>query len=163
MDQKAPDLIAKVNNLLPLIEKGEVTESTEPGGKISFEGMKLAGVSIVLTLLHENEGAGPIGDALQKQKIEWIWFPFSASRPPEGTKVREVTNLFKSIKDVLQAGMKIYIHCSAGIHRTGMVTYAFLRYLGQDKKTALENLEKLRNITAEGATEERLLWADQFY
>jgi protein tyrosine/serine phosphatase len=55
-----------------------------------------------------------------------------------------------------------YIHCSAGIHRTGMITYGLLRYLGKDKNDAKQTLLNLREVTANQVGEERLTWADQF-
>jgi protein-tyrosine phosphatase len=144
------------------VGKGHLAIGHKPGGKISFEGMKLAGVTTVLTLLQEKEGAGFIGNALNKVEIDWIWFPFSASSPHQGEQLPQVEQMFRKVEEALEAGHKIYIHCSAGIHRTGMVTYGLLRYLGQDAEAALKSLEQLREITAEGATDERLKWGDQF-
>lgn len=141
---------------------GSLAIGHKPGGKISFEGMKQAGVTAVLTLLQEKEGAPAIGKALERVSIEWLWFPFSASKPYEGKQAREVLELFRRMEELLQSGNKIYIHCSAGIHRTGMVTYGFLRYLGQERPTALGSLQKLRKVTAEQAGEERLQWGEQF-
>lgn len=141
------------------VASGHLAIGHKPGGKISFEGMKQAGVTAVLTLLQENEGSQQIGQALQRVGIEWFWFPFSAVRP-EGRELTE--DIFKRMKASLDQQGKIYIHCSAGIHRTGMVTYAFLRYLGQDPQQAIGNLARMRKLTAEGATTARLHWGDQF-
>ena len=163
-------LIPKINKALnsrleiPQFEwvqvgNGYLAVGHKPGGKISFEGMKQAGVTAVLTLLQENEGSQQIGQALQRIGIEWFWFPFSAVNPESKELTEEVFNRMKASLD--QQG-KIYIHCSAGIHRTGMVTYAFLRYLGQDPRQAIGNLARMRKLTAEGATTARLHWGDQF-
>ena len=141
------------------VASGHLAIGHKPGGKISFEGMKQAGVTAVLTLLQENEGSQQIGQALQRVGIEWFWFPFSAVRP-EGRELTE--DVFKRMKASLDQRGKIYIHCSAGIHRTGMVTYAFLRYLGQDPQQAIGNLARMRKLTAEGAIAARLNWGDQF-
>ena len=56
--------------------------------------------------------------------------------------------MFERVIDVLAAGGKIYIHCSAGLHRTGMITHALLRYLGWSRHDAVEKLRELRALTA---------------
>jgi hypothetical protein len=134
----------------------------KPGGKTSFEGLKEEGTSTVLTLLHENEGASLIGKRVQAVQIGWIWFPFSASQPHGSETIAEVHALYTGLSDLLHTGNKIYIHCSAGIHRTGMITYGLLRFLGKEKSEAFELLQNLRAVTAAQVGEERLLWADQF-
>ena len=141
------------------VGNGHLAVGHKPGGKISFEGMKQAGVTAVLTLLQENEGSQQIGQALERVQIEWLWFPFSAVRP----QPREETEaLFLKMKALLEQQAKIYIHCSAGIHRTGMVTYAFLRYFGLSPEEAMARLAEMRQLTADGATPGRLEWGDGF-
>lgn len=157
---KATSLQAEVNWLQ--VGNGFLAIGHKPGGKISFEGLKNAGTSVVLTLLNENEGAAQIGRQLQQVNINWIWFPFSASKPHEGSSISEVYDLFANLSSLIHAGNKIYVHCSAGIHRTGMITYGFLRSLGTDKAEAFNMLRSLRAVTAAQVGEDRLLWADQF-
>lgn len=144
------------------VENGFMAIGHKPGGKISFEGLKEEGTSTVLTLLQNNEGASLIGKRLQSLQINWIWFPFSASKPHDGKALVEVKNSYQELAKLLEAGDKIYIHCSAGIHRTGMITYGLLRFLGKDKTVAFELLRQMREVTANQVGTERLLWADQF-
>ncbi|MEO6681196.1 MAG: hypothetical protein ABIN48_00080 [Ginsengibacter sp.] len=141
---------------------GHLAIGHRPGKKISYEGLKKAGTSIVVTLLHENEGALPIGKHIHDVNMEWIWFPFSASKPHSGEELIMVVDLFNKLSHGLDSGKKIYIHCSAGIHRTGMIAYGLLRFLGKDKPEALKLLESLRMVTSMQVGENRLLWADQF-
>ena len=148
-------------NWIP-IEAGYVAIGHKPGGRISFEGLKYAGTSVVLTLLLKHEGAQYIGDQLKQLNIDWIWFPFSASNPHAGKKLVEVKKLFEHLKLCLQDGGKIYIHCSGGIHRTGMITFGFLRYLGKEKEEANNILNDLRSVTALTIKEKLLHWGDQF-
>jgi hypothetical protein len=63
------------------VRKGFLAIGHKPGGKISYQGLKKSGTSAILTLLNENEGASAIGELANKSQIEWIWFPFSASKP----------------------------------------------------------------------------------
>jgi protein-tyrosine phosphatase len=56
----------------------------------------------------------------------------------------------------------VYVHCSAGIHRTGMLTYGLLRSMGMSGAAALATLHALRPETGEGVGEVRLAWGEQF-
>lgn len=144
------------------VDNGFLGIGHKPGGKISFEGLEHENTAAVLTLLHENEGAQPIGKKVANAGMQWIWFPFSASKPHEAKALDEVHRLYKILSDLLQAGKQIYIHCSAGIHRTGMITYGLLRYLGKDQTAARELLQSLRTVTAYQVGDDRLVWGDQF-
>lgn len=143
-------------------DNGFLAIGHKPGGKVSFVGLKNEGATVVLTLLHENEGALQIGKQAELAGITWLWFPFSASKPHKGEAIMQVTELYIELQHLLNAENKIYIHCSAGIHRTGMITYGLLRFLGFESTKALEQLKLLRTVTAEQVGEERLLWAEQF-
>ena len=157
---KAKDLHTEVKWVQ--VGNGFLAIGHKSGGKISFEGLKNEGTAAVLTLLNENEGAAQIGKQLNNVNIEWLWFPFSASKPHDGAAIAEVDNLYSKLSGLINGGNKIYIHCSAGIHRTGMITYGLLRFLGKGKTEAFAMLQSLREVTAAQVGEERLLWADQF-
>lgn len=144
------------------VNKGGLAIGHKPGGKIPFDGLKQTGASAVLTLLQDNEGAGAIGQQVQKAGMQWVWFPFSASRPHNGEQLAEVISLYTQLQHLLDTGNKIYIHCSAGIHRTGMITYGLLRFLGKPKPEATQLLQTLREVTATQVGEDRLTWGDQF-
>jgi protein-tyrosine phosphatase len=146
------------------IGQGFISIGHIPGGKISFTSLKEAGTSVVVTLLQEHEGVRKIGEQLKQMNIEWIWFPFSATNPHSGKKkTREVLELFSNMNELLENGNRIYIHCSAGIHRTGMITYGLLRYLGKEKEQAIQLLNMLRVVTVSSVGENRLIWGDQFF
>lgn len=150
-------------NWIP-VGQGYLAIGHKPGGKISFSKLKNAGTSVVLTLLQEHEGVFEIGDQLKQINIDWIWFPFSASNPHSGKKkIEDIFNLFQRLNCLLKNGNKIYIHCSGGIHRTGIITYGLLRYLGREKEEALRILNNLRVVTGTQIGENRLKWGDKFY
>ena len=145
------------------VGNGFIAIGHKPGGKISFGGLKNEGTTALLTLLQENEGAAAIGKQTETENIAWIWFPFSASSPHEGEAITQVYSLYNQLSDLVSKGAKIYIHCSAGIHRTGMITYGFLRFLEKSRTEGFEMLKTLRAVTAAQVGADRLLWADQFY
>ena len=142
---------------------GFISIGHKPGGKISFEMLKEHGITVILTLLNPNEGALMIQNKASKLGMDWIWFPFSVSNPHHGVDLQKVINLYIQLSDRLNHSQVIYIHCSAGIHRTGMITYGLLRFLGNSQEEAREILFKLRPVTSDQAGNERLKWGDQFF
>lgn len=61
---------------------------------------------------------------------------------------------FERIQAHLREEGRVYLHCSAGLHRTGMVAYA--------SDEAIAFIRKLRSLTADELTEERLEWGERF-
>ena len=123
--------------------------------------MKGDGLTAVVTLLMESEGAHDIGRAAQAAGLEWVWAPLhGADVPPPELNDRIVEHL-SHVAGLVQRGGRVLIHCSAGVHRTGMFTYALLRFLGLDAARARHTLARLRTLTAEGVGEDRLAWGDQ--
>ncbi len=55
---------------------------------------------------------------------------------------------------------RIYLHCSAGIHRIGFFAYVLLRLLGRNQADAFVQLQTMRPVTAEQVGSDRLALAD---
>src|SRR5690606_31239180 len=96
----------------------------------------------------------------EKSGMGWLWFPMESAQPIAEERYEELARLFRQMENILNQNGRIYIHCSAGIHRTGMITYAFLIYLGLGKEAAQLKLKELRGTTMENVGEERLAWGD---
>jgi protein-tyrosine phosphatase len=124
--------------------------------------LRQQGATHVVTLLSEAEGAADIGAAVKRAGIVWLWFPLESAVPPCEDRDAEVHLLYEGVRAALASRGKIYIHCSAGIHRTGMITYGLLRSLGLSAGEALAVLRSLREETGEGVGEDRLTWGDRF-
>lgn len=122
--------------------------------------MREAGVTHVVTLLAENEGAQQIGDAVVAAGMTWIWSPMAGASVPGATRTAVLLRVLLDVRDVLAAGGRVVVHCSAGIHRTGMFGYALLRLLGLDAAAARGKLGELRQVTGEGVGELRTAWGD---
>lgn len=120
--------------------------------------LKREGITHVLTLLSRREGAEKIGESVRKSELEWIWHPMENATPPSSDQYEGYMKLFKKLQRILESRGSIYIHCSAGIHRTGMIVFAFLLYLGYSELEAKEALVKLREVTHENIGVERLEW-----
>jgi protein-tyrosine phosphatase len=124
--------------------------------------LKEAGCTHLLTLLGEREGAMTIGQAAQSAHIEWLWLPLDNGDPPPEVREPEVRTMLERLKLLLGYESSILVHCSAGIHRTGMISYALLRHVGMSPEQARRTLRELRAVTAQGVGEARLAWGDSF-
>ncbi len=155
--QKAIGTLEKVH-WIPVMN-GFLSIGHRPSAKLGRD-LKLQNATHILTLLSEKEGALPIRSIAQKNGMDWLWFPMESAKPLPEDRWQELARLFGQMANLLEEGGQIYVHCSAGIHRTGMISYAFLRFMGMDPQKARSTLQELRTTTHEGVGEDRLQWAD---
>jgi protein-tyrosine phosphatase len=127
--------------------------------KTDFRGFRELGLTHVITLLNENEGAQSLGTIATNEGLSWIWCPLKGANVQ--ASLDEVRAGLEAGKAALAAGGAVVIHCSAGIHRTGMFGYALLRVVGLHRDAAMEKLRELRAVTAEGVGADRLEWGDR--
>jgi protein-tyrosine phosphatase len=129
-------------------------------GRRHFSALHQVGVTHLVTLLSESEGARTIGDQARAAGIGWIWLPLQgAKEPPAGVRPALDAGLAEA-SNLLDQGASLLIHCSAGIHRTGMFAYALLRHRNQTRDAALSTIEQSRRHTREGLNERHLVWGD---
>ncbi|HVS03942.1 MAG TPA: tyrosine-protein phosphatase [Thermoanaerobaculia bacterium] len=119
-----------------------------------------AGCDRVVTLLSEREGARELGDCIAAAGLRWSWIPLPDARPPQGRRHDAACEALAAIRRALEAGESVLVHCSAGMHRTGMVGYALLRACGQAPAEALATLRRLRPHAHDGLTPPRREWAE---
>ena len=145
MDSQALTLLA-----LPLpnsywVLPGRLLAGEYPGGgsaEMSHErvGRLLeAGIDCFLDLTHEPELA-PY-EALLPAGVQYL----RRSIPDHGTPAApaEMTEILDSLRGALRAGRVIYLHCRAGIGRTGMVVGCLLAEQGFAGEAALGELNRL--------------------
>lgn len=140
---------------------GQIAIGHRPGAKLMAD-IRIQGGSHIFTLLSEREGAYEIEKQANQAGLNWFWFSMSSASTPDEGRIPELESLFDEISVALKKHASIYIHCSAGIHRTGMITYGFLRYIGLSAEDAKECLKKLRETTSDNVGDERLLWGERF-
>jgi protein-tyrosine phosphatase len=92
--------------------------------------------------------------------LAWIWLPLQNGNPPGSALNKDIELVFAEIEGELAKGAMFYIHCSAGTHRTGMIAYAFLRYIHFSREDAISHLHAMRAITGDGVGDHRLAWGD---
>lgn len=142
--------------------QGALAIGHRPGGRLITD-LKLQNATHILTLLSEHEGGKLISSQAKKAGMEWLWFPMESANPPAEDRYQELADLFRTMQDIVNNGGRIYIHCSAGIHRTGMITYTFLRFCGLDAEAASKKLQALRPVTGDGVGDERMEWGNSVY
>ena len=108
------------------------------------------GVTRVVTLLTEEQGAFRIRDMVEPLGIAWTWLPIRNGKRPEGEVTARIVAALPILSAHLDAGDAMLIHCSAGIHRTGMVTFALLRCRGYSESDALDLIAQMRATTRDG-------------
>lgn len=124
-------------------------------------GLQAEGCVRLATLLSAREGAERIGALAQEAGLAWTWLPLANGQPPTGEEAwREVERGLATLATHLSEGERIALHCSAGIHRTGMIAYALLRTLGNTPEQALDAIEKMRPVTRAGLTPPRQRFGD---
>lgn len=125
-----------------------------------MEALKESGCQHVVTLMSEKEGARAIGEAVEASGMEWTWLPLESSRPPEGRRSEAVINALIQLSSDLEAGHSVLIHCSAGMHRTGMIAFALLRLRGQTEEAALDMINRMRPHTRQALIAKRIAWGN---
>ena len=120
------------------------------------------GVTHIVTLISESEGALDVQKAVADTGLEWLWLPMENAKPPDESRTSEIRQFFSKLNALLEDGAYLYLHCSAGIHRTGMITYALLRYMAKNSAESFDILKTLRELSSQEVGLERLLWGDSF-
>jgi protein-tyrosine phosphatase len=122
--------------------------------------LRASGCDHVVTLLSEREDAAAIGRAVQAAGMSWTWLPLPGGHPPEGRQNDAVLSGIRVLSRELDQGRSILVHCSAGMHRTGMIAYALLRWRGHGEEESLDLLGRMRRVTREALSAEHLQWGN---
>uniref|UniRef100_UPI00404880FC protein-tyrosine phosphatase family protein n=1 Tax=Roseivirga sp. TaxID=1964215 RepID=UPI00404880FC len=141
------------------VNNGHLAIGHRPSTKLVSD-LKLQNATHILTLLSEHEGALLIKTTTIQRQMEWLWFPMESAKPPTEGQLKVLAQVFVKMNEILSNGGRVYLHCSAGIHRTGMISYAFLRFIGNEHGEAIQLLQALRTVTGDGVGEERVTWGN---
>ncbi len=114
------------------------------------------GCAFVVTLLSRKEGAVEIGSLVRDSGIQWIWIPLANGNPPPQT----IPDGLNEVQAAIQAGASVFVHCSAGMHRTGMIAFAVLRRIGYSEVASLELIKAMRLETYAALTQKHIDWGN---
>lgn len=131
-------------------------------GRGAYASLKRAGATHIATILSSAEGAEAIGVAARQAGFAWIWLDLGSTKTLPSLKNPAIRGAVAALADALASGGRAYLHCSAGIHRTGMIAAALLYRLGCDEAEVIARLAAMRAITARDVGEARLAWARAF-
>jgi protein-tyrosine phosphatase len=162
MSETSPTMPSKREPHLERVRAGALALSHRPRLK-DIARLRELGITHVVTLLAEREGAKQIGDTVRTAGLTWIWCPLVDGQPPDEQATATIRPVLAQLARLMHDGAAILIHCSAGIHRTGMFGYALLRQLGLDRDAARAKLVELRAVTGDGVGESRLGWGDALF
>ena len=145
------------------VDQGYIKVGHKLGGKsLLIQTLIKQGTTTVFTILGKNEGAEKLGTEILEAGIDWVWLELPNANPPSKQKDSMLLEKLNVIKNKLVSGEKVYIHCSAGLHRTGMISFALLRLCNYNWSDALNKLNESRPATVNEMTAERLQWVDKF-
>ena len=119
-------------------------------GKDTLEQLPKFGVTRVVSILTEEQGAFRIRDAVERLGIAWTWLPIRRGKSLQNDEKARLIEALPLLSQYLDGGDAMLIHCSAGIHRTGTVAFALLRWRGYGEKDALNLITQMRATTREG-------------
>ncbi len=130
-------------------------------GKKSKDSIKALGVTDIVSLLSVREQASSIERIAKAIGATWHHFPVNGGHLDtlQDVSVAQLFLLHDTIARESDAPI-LYLHCSAGIHRTGFTAYLLLRYRGLNPDQALVELGTLRAVTLEQVGEDRIALAE---
>ena len=132
---------------------GQLALGHRPGRALR-QAIEEQGCDLVLNLLSERESRAAVGP-------HRIRLPLDGAAPPDPARDPEVRAVLAQVQQALAGGQRVYVHCSAGLHRTGMIAYALLRSMGQDAEGAVATIRELRALTADELTKPRIAWGER--
>lgn len=145
-----------------LLDRHTLSVGPRPSNRLLAD-MRMLGITDLLTLLSEAEGARQIGQRAIAHQIEWHWLPLRGADPAQidaddfGSRLVALVETLR----VSENPRRIHVHCSAGIHRTGMAAYGLLRSSGLGPEQALMALKQTRALTGDGMTDIRRQFVEQ--
>jgi protein-tyrosine phosphatase len=129
-------------------------------GKKSKAAIGAMGLSHICTLLSEREDPAAVECIARELGCDWLWLPISGGNLETLKNLdaeRMITQFAQAIKNT--SIPRIYLHCSAGIHRTGFVASLLLRLQPLEAGEVLKALGALRAITADQIGPDRMVLA----
>lgn len=103
-----------------------------------------AGVRVFIDLSERADAVRnykPMLDKLARERgivADYRWEPLPSDTVPEN--IEDVLYVLRAIENGLASGSRVYVHCSDGVDRTGMVMGCWLVERGFDPEAALEEL-----------------------
>ncbi len=136
---------------IPLLA-GFVTATSAPK-RARLEDWAARGVTDVVTLQREHELAAWLRETCRETGLRWHHLPLSGKRlaePGDRRALAQLPRLLELLRAPARepAARRVVLHCSAGLHRTGVCLYLLLRLAGMSQESAVAKIELARPLTA---------------
>ncbi len=118
------------------------------------------GCQRVLSIQGEQESPKALEDAVLTAGLSWTWINVGDGRFPVGKANKLLRQGLADLIVNLNAHESVLIHCSAGIHRTGLFAFALLRSLGLSEAEALAQIAVMRPQTRNGMRPDDTRWGN---
>lgn len=126
-------------------------------------------VNYFITLLNDKERPDHIFEELKRNYIEYTHIPLLGANISILLNKDMLDILVSKVKEIIDKietsdiSLNILIHCSAGIHRTGIVLYLILRCFGYSYDECMSKIKEIREITFNGVGKERIKFAEELF
>lgn len=128
--------------------------------------MKSIGINCFLTLLHNKEKIEEIKKQCILNNIYWYNIELENAKISyfSNSKTKEIIidGILRIYKKMINEEVILFIHCSAGYHRSGMITYCILRLFGETYESALIILEFIRKDAKNNVGIERIIFCEKY-
>jgi ADP-ribosyl-[dinitrogen reductase] hydrolase len=118
-------------------------------------------IKCLISLVEENElyhlGARDLFKELDKINIKWIHFEIINFDIPNLNQYDELNSYIKTISQSILNGENIYIHCMAGLGRTGMIAALILTKLGLSPQQSIKIVRDSRPGSIETEAQENFV------
>jgi len=118
-------------------------------GRSRLDQWVLAGVTDVVTLQRPDEMPEWLPGMCEAAGLGWRHFPLSGKRlqDPEDPRSLRLLGAWIASLRTQRDPRSIVVHCSAGLHRTGVALYVAARASGMPPEDACEWVEQARGLT----------------
>ena len=118
------------------VRSGHLAVSNRPKLR-AIAGLAAQGCQRIVTIQGRNEAPSQIERAAREAGIAWTWIEAGHGTFPAGDADRQMRRGLEEWVASLESGESVLVHCSAGIHRTGMLVFAALRRPAPVNRTTL--------------------------
>lgn len=130
---------------------------------LDLQAIRNWGASAVVSLLEEDEfallGIGDFPAVMARQPFAWHWLEIGDGQIPDKRFEQRWPHIRPGLRQLLQDGNHILVHCRGGLGRTGLVVARFLIEEGIAPDTAIAQVREARPGAIE--TEEQAAYLRQ--
>lgn len=135
-------------NFVRVFESGQLALSERPKIK-EIKTLKKDHCTRVASILgSRGENARQIGSEVEAQGMLWDWIKVGTATDLSQMETILLKDVVTTISVALKSGETVIIHCSAGLHRTGILAYCILRNGGMTHDESLSAIGMMREETA---------------